>query len=103
MIPPRAESRPIVLQTRPMRWADVVKVGLCAVALAAVAFTLGYLWPSPGRVTIIEAVDEVLPAGVVQLYPREPAKVVRFIDGVGAWREARMSQAGYEALREVGE
>jgi len=79
----------------------LLKVAAWVALLLFGAFTMGYLWPRPERgAVILQAVPEVLPAGVMQLYPRDPNWIVRWIDGAGVGREWRMTNDGAEALHE---
>ena len=81
------KSAPIIIRER-VSLGMLLKVAAWVALLLFGAFTMGYLWPRPERgAVILQAVPEVLPAGVMQLYPRDPNWIVRWIDGAGVGRD----------------
>lgn len=95
--------RPIVLQTRPLRWADVAKCLAIGAVLIGVGFGWGYLWPRPERQmrpSLIDELEQYPAADETVLYPTAPYYIMRRIDGTGAYQERLVTADGRLRLRE---
>ena len=89
---------PVIIRER-VSLGMLLKVAAVVALLLFGAFTTGYLWPRPERsAVILQAVPEVLPAGVMQLYPRDPNYDVLWVDGTGAGMHWRLTPDGLRAL-----
>jgi len=92
------KSAPVIIRER-VSLGMLLKVAAWVALLLFGAFTVGYLWPRAERgAVILQAVPEMLPAGITQLYPRAPNYDVLWVDGTGAGLHWRMTPDGLRAL-----
>lgn len=98
-LPPEPQAQVRIVRER-LRLGDALKLVAIVAAVGMAAFVAGYLWPRPERPpAIIEDRAEVLPEGVTQLYPRDPNRIVKWVDGAGVGREWRLTPDGAATLR----
>lgn len=102
---PAPPPEPVVIRER-LPAARIVQIALLVAASSLGGVCLGaglvigsnLARPSP-HPTILEVREDTLLQGQTQLYPDDPAYIVKVIDGSGIIRDMRLTAAGLEALR----